>query len=312
MVFTMVLSLHTDQALTTHPTHIAFVDESYHHDGRYRGLGVVSLRYCDYQATTSNLAEILKESGIKEFKWNKLKSARERLAALKLIKYAIDNAACGSMRFDILIWDIEDSRHKISKRDDIANLHRMYHHLLKNVLRQRWPNESTWLLRPDENCAMQWNDVGTHLERFSHTINPTPNLLKPYRIIDLIQNYQIHDIQPAQSDKEPLVQLVDLLTGLAVYSRINYLQYDAWQEVNNEQLNLFAAHHNETKMSAGDKERCTVLRGFHQQCEAKKLGISLQTTQGLRTHNPQKPINFWWYTPQHALDKAPVKSNSRV
>jgi hypothetical protein len=226
------------QESTDNPSHIAFADESYYTDGQYRGLGLVSLRYRDYQSVTSKLKSILNESNIKEFKWNKLKSARERHAALKLIRYVIEIAHAGTLRFDLLTWDIMDNRHTVNRRDDISNLHRMYYHLSKNVFGKRWGNETTWMLRPDKNLAMQWDEVRNYLERKSHTINPTPSLFQQNRRVDVVQNYHVQRISPVNSEDEPLVQLVDLFTGLAVYSRLNYPRFSKWETTNSPQLCL--------------------------------------------------------------------------
>lgn len=161
MNFTNLLS----QEAQDHPSHIAFADESYYTDGQYRGLGLVSLRYGDYQSVTSKLKSILDESGIKEFKWNKLKSARERYAALKLIQYAVDLVHSGILRFDLLTWNTHDSRHAIERRDETSNLHRMYYHLSNNVFGKRWVNKSTWMLFPDKNSSMRWDEVEKYLEK---------------------------------------------------------------------------------------------------------------------------------------------------
>jgi hypothetical protein len=296
------------QESTDNPSHIAFADESYYLDGRYRGLGLVSLRYRDYQSVTSKLKSILKESNIKEFKWNKLKSARERCAALKLIRYAIEIAHAGTLRFDLLTWDIMDNRHTVNRRHEIDNLHRMYHHLSKNVFGKRWINKSTWILHPDENSVMRWEEVRKYLERKSHTINPTPNLFQPYQKVDVVQNYHIQKISPVNSEDEPLVQLIDLFVGLAVYSRLNYQKFSEWKTTNEPQLSIVfpGSPSLASEFSSGEKERFTVLQEFYQQCNLKKLNVSLHTEQGLKTRNPKDPINFWWYTPQSALDKAPV------
>jgi hypothetical protein len=301
------------QESNDNPSHVAFADEAYYTDGQYRGLGLVSLRYGDYPSVTSKLKSILDESNIKEFKWNKLKSARERYAALKLIRYAIEIVHTGILRFDLLTWDIMDSRHTIERRDEICNLHRMYYHLCRNVFRQRWRNGATWMLCPDKNLSMQWDKVDKFLEKKSHTINPTPSLFEPYRKVDVVQNYQVKIISPVNSEDEPLVQLVDLFTGLAVYSRLNYRKFSDWESTNDEQLSLGfdESPSPEPKLSSGDKERFIVLQELNQQCKLKKLNVSLHTEQGLKTRNPKDRINFWWYTPQSTLDKAPVSVSKK-
>lgn len=270
---------------------------------------MVSLRYSDLESVSADLAEIMRHSGMAEFKWTKLSGVRERSTASKLLEYAIDRAITGVLRFDVLTWDKEDSRHAIKKRDDIANLHRMYHHIFKNVLRERWCGESLWLLCPDEHLSMKWNDVDHFLGNSSYKINLTPNLFKPSRFFDLEQVFDIHDIKPCKSHEEPLIQLVDLFTGLATYSRNEYKKHVEWKANNTDcQIELFSSGQvTPAQLSKADKERCLLLEQFNNRCKAKRLGVSLQKYQGLRTLDPKQPVNFWWYIPQHQADKAPIR-----
>ena len=269
---------------------------------------MVSLCYSDLPRVLVDFTAILKESNLTEFKWNKLRSARERFAAFKLVELAVNKVMTGVLRLDILVWDTHDSRHRVAKRDDIANLHRMYHHLFKNVLRERWCNNADWLLCPDEHTAMKWHDVNFHLGNVSHRLHITPNLFKPHSLVDLDRVFSIREIKPCQSNHEPLIQLVDLFAGMAVYSRSEYEKYSAWKTKNNEQMSLLSLIQPPAiDLSPGDQEKCCVLNHFKKHCDAKKLGVSLQSSQGLRTFKPQNPVNFWWYTPQHETDKAPIK-----
>ncbi len=137
-------------------THVGFADESNWNVGRFRSLGLVTLSVEHVDSFENDLRSLLEESDIREFKWKRLGGARERFAAEKLCKFAIEKTIEGILRIDVLIWDIEDKRHKIPKRDDIENLKRMYYHLFHNVLRVRWPDDATWRLYPEEHTALEW------------------------------------------------------------------------------------------------------------------------------------------------------------
>jgi hypothetical protein len=54
-------------------------------------------------------------------------------------------------------------------------------------------------------------------------------------------------------------------------------------------------------------ERFQVLYEFDGGCKNRKMGVSLKTFGGLKTLDPRRPINFWWYEPQHEMDKAPTR-----
>ena len=72
------------------------------------------------------------------------------------------------LRVDILIWDMDDSRHKNSGRDDNENLSRMYYHLIQNTLSKGWDKGSTWLLVPDHQSSINWRTLGEHLVSKKH------------------------------------------------------------------------------------------------------------------------------------------------
>ena len=116
------------------PTHVGFADESHYNIGRYRGLGLVSLEVKNLRRLEVDLRSLLDQSNVNELKWKNIDGAKERLAAKKLLRSAVRHAKRGTLRADILIWDIEDPRHKIRGRDDLANLERTYYKLFKNVM----------------------------------------------------------------------------------------------------------------------------------------------------------------------------------
>ena len=298
---------------TSTPTHVAFADESNYSKGRYRGLGILSLEDKHLSMIRQDLQALLDESNIREFKWKKMGGAREKFAAQKLIKYAIEKASQQIIRLDLLTWDTEDSRHKIRGRDDIANFHRMYHQLFKNVMRQRWPAGSRWMLKPDQHTAMQWHDVGFFLEQVSHTLNRNQSIFKPLQPVDLESHFSIVDIQPCESHHEPLVQLVDLMIGMAVFSRTELETVQQWRKESIGQLELLSQPEPVIQnLSRAYKQRCELIVDFLQQCKQKRLGVGLKDTIGLKTPNPNKPINFWPYTPQHSDDKAPIRQKAIV
>ncbi len=180
---------------------------------------MITLTQKNLKGVKDELQQLLKESDVSEFKWERLSSARERFAALKLVEFAIGKASTDSLRIDVLTWDAEDSRHKVRRRDDVANLERMYYHLFKYVLRERWPDGSIWELRPDENTALKWNSVQDFLEYASSKTEMRRDLFtKGKFILRLKKEFRIEKITPSKSHKEPLIQLADLFAGLSVYS----------------------------------------------------------------------------------------------
>jgi len=289
-------------------THIGFADESHWNTGRFRSLGMVTLPLNCLEIMESEVRWLLSKSQVREFKWKNLDGAKERFAAEKLCLFAVEKACTGQFRVDVLVWDVEDSRHKIAGRDDIANLGRMYYHLFRNVLRARWPNDAVWMLCPDEHTALDWGTLHDCLENVSAGVEVERSLFTGGQFrIQLRQEFGIEEIQPVSSEAQPLLQLADLFAGLAVFSREKFNSYKEWLRNTSPQLSLFNDDNVSNNPSHSSRERFQVLKKFYYYCKNKKLGVSLENNYGLWTPNPVNPINFWMYEPQHPEDKAPQK-----
>ncbi len=293
------------------PSHIAFADESYYTTGRYRSLGAVTLPSEHQKDVCQVLEQLLLESGVTEFKWHKLRGARERFAAIKLIDETIGLACSAVLRVDVLIWDTQDNRHSIAGRDDIANLQRMYYHLFRNVLLNRWPAGTTWALYPDENSALDWDTFHQYLDAAGTSLEIGGGILDPDPFhLELREEYNVVQVEEICSVMAPLCQVADLFAGLAVYSRTAYNRYVLWLPQATGQLPLGLDFHEnaaEDSFTKRERERFTVLRHLDSRCKNHTLGVGLKSSRGLRTYQPSSPINFWPYLPQTPADKAPTR-----
>jgi len=290
-------------------THVGFSDESHWNIGRFRSLGLVTTPSEHLDSLETRLRQLLDESHVSEFKWQRLRGAKERFAAEKMVKFAVENACAKQLRIDVLIWDIQDSRHAIVGRDDVANLQRMYYHLFRNVLRLRWPDGAVWRLYPDEHTAMDWESMEDYLSAVSVRIETERSLLTKGRFrFRIRQEFGIDDIVPSKSRERPLLQLADLFAGLAVFSREKFDAYQVW--LSSSQNSLFENEISNSDPSHGDRERFQVLRMLDRECKQRRIGVSLKTKCGLWTPNPEYPINFWIYEPQHEEDKAPTRNQA--
>lgn len=292
-------------------THVGFADESHWNTGRFRSLGLVTTSVAELDSLNPNLRKLLAESGVREFKWKALNGAKERFAAQKLCDFAVQKACEGVLRVDVLVWDIEDSRHKVPLRDDIANLQRMYYHLFRNVLRLRWPKDAVWRLHPDEHTAMEWETIQDCLESVGARVEPERSLFTQglFRL-RLEREFSIEEIRPVVSSEHPLLQLADLFAGMAVFSREKYPEYQEWLQKNSPQLSMFDSD-NLRDPSSRDRERYQVIKKFNEECKKHRLGVSLKGRRGFFTFNPKNPINFWFYEPQSTEDKAPVRTQQK-
>lgn len=294
-------------------THIGFADESHYNKGRFRSLAVVSLKQGGHESVKKQVCTLLEESDVKELKWEKVKDAKYRFAARKILCLAVDLASRGVIRIDTLIWDIEDTRHKIKGRDDLENLHRMYHHLFKDVLQKRWGDGAIWILYPDENRGLNFKDIHYFLHLKQGKLTPAKRSLfsKKRSSLEWIQYYHIADISPVKSHDEPLVQISDLFAGMAAFSYKCFDKFKRWEKANSPQRGLFDVHaiaENGDGISNSERERFFLLDGFNKECKRRKMSVSLNSHHGLRTMDPRYPLNFWFYLPQSEMDNAPVRT----
>ena len=266
--------------MNTHSLIAGFTDEAQYNFGRYRGLAMVSGPQDEVPRLRQEAHALLEESGITEWKWEKVRTARARFAGSKLLRWAIGAAELARLRVDTLTWDVEEGSRAGRGVPHIANLRRMYRALLEDVVPRRWGADTTWRLYPDEQSAMSWD-----------------------RLVSGIA--QITSITPCHSHEYPLIQLADLFAGLAVYSRGSYDTYERWLTLPPDQRlrepeesgpSLSASFH----FSASDRVRCRLLDEFYTRCKQGYLGVSLRTRRGLFSADSSAPLAFHWWTPRDA------------
>jgi len=282
-------------------THIAFSDDSRHVDGRFNSLAVVSLEYRNFSEIQHGFIEILKSSDItEEFKWEKLRNAKYRFAARKLIDFVFENH--NKLRVDTLIWDLEDKRHKgIVSRDDAQNLVRMYYHLVSTTFSKRWHIKSTrWEWYPDKQSDVDWDTLKDCIQNKKHRC-----IKDFFKVNPAFQTVSIKRITPSESHNYPLIQVADLFAGMGSYSRGHYQKFRQWIDAVSGQGKLFS-NEGASNFSNREKERFHVIDYFNQESKKRRLQIGLESTLGFKSHNPSVFINYWPYEPQHELDKAPV------
>jgi hypothetical protein len=255
------------------------------------------------------LINVLNDKRLKEIKFEEVRGHRPKIeAASSFYNLAIDYGAKRKIRIDVLTWDLQDSRHTVVRRDDIANLHRMYYKVLTN-LSLRW-RINEWKLIPDENSAIDWREIRDFLNKTRFN-RPKPELLRLFESSEEYKFFIFHSVVPRCSHKEPLIQLADLFAGIASFSRDKGSSFIRWldSEESKHQLVLFDREEDVPEdLSKGDLVRFHLMKAFRENCIRNKLGVSISTKCYLHTFKPENPINFWNYEPQHEMDKAPIKS----
>jgi hypothetical protein len=285
-------------------THVAYSDETHHNVGRFKGIGVVTAALNHATQASEEVKAILATANVNELKWEKLRTARDRLAAIRITDWLFTKI--NVLRVDVLTWDIEDPRHRLHGRDDVANMQRMYHHLMNNVLR-RYPAGCTWKLYPDEQDSIDWDQVHDFLDGAGMRSRFQKNVSALTYRMRFEKDFRVVQIVPSKSEVEPLIQVADLLAGMAAFSRMHIATYRKWKDRESGQDHLFDKK--EQTFSGGEREKCAVLSDFRHRCHRCTLPVSLESTNGLQTRDPRIPLNFWHYEPQREADKAPTRTS---
>ncbi len=282
-------------------SHVAFSDESNWNKGRFRSISLVSASVEDARTLHQDLNMLRLHHGKSEYKWRDIKQGQG--TALTDFFFAHRDR----MRVDVLVWDIEDSRHGgMFNRDDRANFARMYYHLLHNVLKRRWPHGARWIIYPDAQKEVDWLALERCLNWKSWAIEE--HLFTEQGGSGFREFYNINGLHCVNSAKYLLVQLADLFAGLATYSRTAFGKYQQWKFERNPTPPMFGPSDcgaKQTKLSLNDRERLPILDHVRQEASRHGLQVSLESSEGLCTRNPANRLNFWLYTPQRLSDKAP-------
>jgi len=285
------------------PDFVSYSDESGTGGERHTCIASISFAHKKTEEIYSTLSDILLESGVNEFKWQKLKDAKYRYCAIKLLDYFWDLIGHAGARMDAIIWDHQDSRHTVKKRDNSANFGRMFYHLHNAALKRR-PRNSTWALFPDEKVGIDWDTVSLCMTAAGERIDRFELELTGEFFID--QYFKVEQFEQVESHIEFPCQFADLFAGLALFSISHYDKFKLWESQKTSTLGLFEEdNYDPTNREAN---RFEVLDYFNKGCKRRKLYVSLDSHSCLKTMKSSSPINFWHYEPQHENDKAPTKN----
>jgi hypothetical protein len=247
---------------------------------------------------------VLTDHGTSEFKWSEISSGQKNRAAKSVINLFFQS---NHLRVLVLCWDTHDSRHRVERRDDIENFHRMiYHGLRRNA---DWIGPKEWHWFPDQRTNLNANVVATYLN-LTREGNPD-NTIVP--LIDLYRDvHNFKTVSPKCSRKVPVIGVADLFAGVVRESALSGQSMIKALFNSNDQLNqsLFGDEFAHDFGSKGERARAEFGAHIHRLGSKGQHGISLRTEGRLVTKNEKGRFLFWHYVPQGDYDKAPTKSQN--
>ena len=263
---------------------------------------MIAIRKDQCRKVNDKLMEILEKHNIapKRFKWNKFNSMDKINALEEFLDYLFRLMSDNLVFINTIIWDIKDSRHEILGRDDNKNLSLMYYKLIKNFAEDRLRNGDTLTIYPDRNNSIDWNLI--------EDILPNDGVYNTKELSFCTMGYTKVFIEESNTSENALIQIADIFAGLARTSHDDYDDYEKW--LNQGQQSLIPDENPyKIDVSSKDRHRFKVYKIINNQCKRKSWSVSLKTNRGFSTYNKLKPLNFWFYKPQHEDDKAPLKNN---
>lgn len=260
---------------------------------------VISKKYCS--EVNKKLNEILKKYEIspKTFKWNKFNSKNKVNALKEFLEYLFRLMSRDIVHITTIIWDIHDSRHEILRRDDKKNLSLMYYKLIKNFAEDKLRNGDTLTIYPDQNNSIDWDLI--------EEILPNDGIHNTKELSFCTVCFSKVFIKESNTSENALIQIADIFAGLARTSYKDYGNYEKW--LNRGQTSLFPGEElNQIDISVKDEHRFIIYQFIDEKCKRKSWSVSLKSNKGFYTYEKRKPLNFWFYKPQHEEDKAPLKN----
>jgi len=291
-------------------THIGYADESHWNEGRYRSIALVTAAIPTAEAVGIRVARVLAESKLSgstpEFAWKDLRTDKTLAVANQIMNITVAAAYSEPFRVDVITWDITDSRHKVERRDDLANFEYMYYRLIITTIERKW-RRSSWLIRPDERADMDWDKLEQRLQSPSikYKVSQSLALNKQLQVASIPLRIE------AVTSIQPLIQVADLFAGLVSFSWEKRKAYAAWKSRQSEQLDMFLnVFPQELQLTThGGGYKSQTLHNFEkiylQRIRGRDKNEFEKRQGGLVTRDPSTPINFWFYTPQGSYDKAP-------
>ena len=289
--------------------YVAFSDESRHTQGRFRSIATVSLPASLFVDLNDELSNALRCAEMGELKWRRVgqRGKKNVPRARAAIDFLLSHLSDG-VRLDALVWDVDDARHAVRERDDVANYERMFFHLHRTSMGRR-ESASRWHVRPDRLSTIDWTTIHSCLDSRGtwRRDQAQRHLHNEFRWIAP----RVATWKEADSASTPFVQLADLMAGMATYTRTQAsIVTELLAEEPTDQMDLLPRKAPEYRAaSRTDEGRIQVVSHLYRECKARSLGVSLRRNGYLRTYDGRKPVNFWHYEPQHLQDRAPTKTN---
>lgn len=285
-----------------------YSDESGNGNNRFRSVGAISGKTETIESLRNSLSQIIIKYKLEHCEYKDLDSSGRLACAKEMFNITIGNILNGSIKVIVLTWDTLDSRHQVNNRDDNKNLGRMYYNVFKQTSKIWEQTSLDYGFYPDENSALNFREIIQYIE--STNISKQKNQAKNIFGEEYSKKFiKVKSHRQINSSKDPIIQIIDILTGIARLSHEEFIQFNNWIESEKQKTNMcFEIFAEKIKFKVSKRKffKYEILKYFDDKFKKHKMYISLKTNQCFRSNKPSCGIWFWTYKPQRNSDKAPT------
>lgn len=278
--------------------HIVVSDESGTTE-RYRTVGFVAGPEHAVVELNKKCKSILATHKISEIKWSEIESGEKRRAAVEALPHILD---CSHCRVMVMSWDSQDTRRKGLKVDETEDFQRMLFHGLRNVA--EWFGDVEWWWFPDKLTSLREqelkdflnNTVGFRALAQQRNFEGTPR-----------SNLRFTRAEQRCSKEVPVIGLADFFAGAVRHSIRDFEGCRDCRLMSGGQDGLGFVEDPSEGDTRGLRARREMVVHLKQECDSRKLGVSLSNESRLATYHNRNKLWLWHYEPQRENDKAPQK-----
>jgi hypothetical protein len=289
------------------PPCLIYSDESGSGEDRFEAIGTLSGFGESLEKLKVELSSILSSYNLSHCEYKEVRGGLKLRVAIEFIKAIHKYVLASQVKIMVLVWDKHDSRHTVAKRDNLANTSIMYYRALKCTKRQWRDSTIDSEFYPDELTKLDFVQIIKFLERTKIRDQAMFNTLFGREFTTTFPVIISHNERVSRD--EPLIQAIDIITGIVRLSYQEKNEIEKWFTNEGGQLDIFSAQ-KPIKLSPGKSSKYELISTFNEILKRDKLSVALRTTQGFYSHQPSCGYFFWKYEPQHINDKAPQISSS--
>ena len=285
-----------------------YSDESGFAEDRFEAIGTISGSTKAINELRMRLSEILARHDLSHCEYKEVSGGKRYNCAIDYLQTLQAFVVRKEIKVMVLVWDKHDSRHAVPGRDDPANMSIMYYRALKTTKRLWRDTTIDTEFYPDELLKIDFGHIirfieGTRIRDKQH--------IQGLFGVEFWQMFPtILSHRECVSATEPIIQLIDLVTGIVRLSYEEKTEFDAWRIDASGQVDLFGTRP-PSKVTKKKTYKYQMIDAFDGMLKGNTMRVGLKSCDGFHSHQPSTGYFFWKYMPQRTDDKAPLRCDSR-